>query len=217
MKAIAPSASRALVVACTAIGLWWFAGCAHDTVAPAAGRFSLGALAFEPPPGAGWLRLERSAEQVVFGKREPAGLDHRGAADAQAVDLTAWVKRVRTDHPVGGYAALHAIIVRMTDQIDRTRFELHRHLVEPLDTPDTACVRRSIVLDDHRGPAAASTGVMAMRMVDVLCRDPQQPNTFYSIHVSERSAHLRTPDLAMALTEQWFAKMRFDAASGAAP
>lgn len=217
MKAIAPSAARPLMAIGAAIGLFWFVGCAHNPVVPASGRFALGTTTFEPPPGGGWLQLERSAERVVFGKREPAVRDLRGGIETPAVDLTAWVRRVRAEHPVDSYAALHAIMVRMTDQMDRTRFELLRHVVEPLDTPDTACMRRSIVLDDHRASAAASTGVMAMRMVDVLCRDPVQPNTLYSIHVSERSARLRPLDIAMAMTEQWFAKIRFVASSDASP
>lgn len=221
MRSIAPSMrpARALwirtAVLSAALGL--IAACAQQVIVPARGPITFGAITFAPPPGSGWMQLERSAEHVVFGRHEPALDAQAQAAEAPAIDLTAWVKVVRSTRPVNGYATLHAIVVRMTDQIDRNRFELNRHVVEPIDTPETMCVRRSMLLDDLRSAARAPGAPVTMRMVDVLCRDPSRADTIYAIHVSERAARLRPLDIAGSLSEQWLALMRFTAAPDRAP
>lgn len=205
---------------CVIAGLSLLSGCAPQPIVPASDRFTLGTASFAPPPGAGWMQLERGTEHVVFGKREAAIGSAGATIEAAAVDLTAWIKVVRATRPVTSYAALHAIVVRMTDQLDRNRFELHHHVVEPVDTPAAICVRRSMRLDDLRAsPRRQGTSgtASAMRMVDTLCSDPSRPHTFYAIHISERAERLRPIDIALKLAEQWLAGVRFGAATDHAP
>lgn len=217
-RLLAGSARASTLLASAVLAIAMLPGCAHDGIVPAAGRYTFGAVVFAQPPGADWLQLARSSEHVVFGRREPVRDGTRGGAranaidaEAGAIDLTAWMKMIRTGRSVPSYAALHTIVVRMTDQLDRERFTLHAHVVEPVDRADAMCIRRSIHLDDLRAASrGAHTGrVMAMRMVDVLCRDPADPETIYSLHVSERAVSLPAIDLSARLAEQWLGALRF--------
>jgi hypothetical protein len=183
-------------------------GCAQPArlLASDGARFTIEGMLVAAPSGPGWWIVEHDRRKVVFSRPTP------GSPAA----LTAWVRSVPGAKPGGSYASLHAMVVGMTDQLDRQRFALKAHVVEPLDIVETVCVRRTMRLDDHqpsrlaRGePGARETPVLSLQLIDILCRHPRRNDAVYAIHFSEREEPARLTDRAVQLAEKFFGALRF--------